>query len=137
MALITREQLLSATTIPQERIDVPELGGVVNVRGMTGRERDAWEASLMTGRGRRREVNTDNLRAKLVVKCLVDEQGQRVFRDEDADLVGNIRVDVISRIFNVAQRLSGITDEDVEELGKPSEPETSASSSSSSPSNSA
>lgn len=117
-SILNRDALLAATELPRELIEIPELGGAVYVQGMSGRDRDSFEASLVTGRGKKRDVSTDNVRAKLAVRCLVDEAGNRLFKDHEADLLGGIRVDVLSRIFNAAQRLSGITDEDVDEMGK-------------------
>jgi hypothetical protein len=129
-----RETLLGATAPPQEIVAIPQLGIDVTVRGMTGVERDAFEASCFEGRGKKRDFNMKNLRAKLVAYCCVDEHGHRVFSDADAVALGEVRADVIDRVFGVAQRLSGMKDEDVDELGRPSEnPIRSPSSSSVSP----
>jgi hypothetical protein len=126
--VLSRDALLKAIAVPTERIDIPELGGVVIVRGMTGQERDEFESSLIVGRGRRRDVDTSNIRAKLAVRCLIDEQGGRLFKDEEADALGCVRADVLSRIYTAAQRLSGVTDEDIDEMGKSSKPRTGATS---------
>ncbi len=130
MAVLAKSVLLGATKPPQEIVRIPELGGDVIVRGMTGAERDAFEVSLVEGRGRKREVNLKNLRAKLIAFCCIDENGNRIFSDADADALGNIRADVVNRIYTVAQKLSGISEEDADELGKPVSPTASASSSS-------
>lgn len=126
-----RDVLLGATKPPQETVSVPELGISVVVRGMTGAERDAFEVSLVQGRGRHRDVNLKNLRAKLVTYCCIDEQGARIFTEADADALGRVRADVLNRLYTVAQRLSGITDDDAEELGKPSATATPSATSSS------
>lgn len=123
-SVLSREQLLAAVTLPVERLHIPELGGHVFVRGMTGHERDSWEASLIRGRGKKREVNTQNVRAKLAVRCLCDERGERLFKDHEADLLGGIRVDVLQRIYEAAQRLSGVSDQDADELEQSSAPTT-------------
>jgi len=137
MGLLSRDAVLAATSVPIETVKVPELGGEVRVRGMTGTERDAFEASCVQGRGRKRDFNMQNLRAKMVAYCCVDDDGRRLFTDQDLDRLGAIRADVLDRLFGVAQRLSGMRDEDVEELGQALEsPIASATSSSVSPSNS-
>lgn len=121
MNLLSREALLAAAAskqLPRERFTIPELGGDVIVQGMSGTDRDAWEKSLYRGRGTRRTLETDNIRARLAVRCLVDDQGQRLFGDEDATVLGKLRVDVLQRIFDAAQRLSGVSDEDIDELKK-------------------
>lgn len=137
MAVLTKQMLLGATKPPQEQVNVPELGNgsYVLVRGMTGAERDAFEVSLIEGKGRKRDVNLKNLRAKLIAYCCVDDAGNRIFTEADVDSLGHVRADVMNRIYTVAQRLSGISDEDAEDLGQPSTQTVIASSSSGLPVN--
>lgn len=112
---LNRELLTSerATKIPRERLELPELGGFVYVKGMTGGERDEFEKSCRDTKGRLR----GNTRARLAVRTVVNEDGSRVFTDDEIIMVGRIRVDVLQKVFNLAQKLSGISDADVEELG--------------------
>ena len=132
MSALTKEGLLGLTALPRERLDLPEVGPGehVWVSGMSGRERDAFEASLSKGpKGQRR--NVENFRARLAALCLVDEQGVRLYTAGEAERLGNIRADVLTKIVAVAQRLSGISEGDAEELGKSLDgPEASAGSSS-------
>jgi hypothetical protein len=122
MALLSRSDILRATATPQEMVSLTkELGGDVLVRGMTGVERDAFEASCLEGRGKRRDFNMKNFRAKMVAACCIDDQGHRIFTDADVIALGEVRADVIDKLFSVAQRLSGMRDEDVDELGLGSE----------------
>src|SRR5690554_121558 len=116
MALLSREAILQAQDLPTERVPVPEWGGEVIVRGLTGAERDQFEQSIVETRGKNPKVNLRNIRAKLVVLCCVDEQGNRIFRDEDAEVLGQKSAVALNRVFEVAQRLSGLRPEDVEEL---------------------
>lgn len=123
MALLSKDALLAAASpanLPRQTVDVPELGGSVIVQGMSGAQRDDWERSLMVGRGKRRDVNTENIRARLAVRCLIAEDGKRLFEDSDAAALGGLRVDVLQRIFEVAQQLSGVSDGDIDELKKSS-----------------
>lgn len=134
-----REAILGATSPPTEAVDLrPMLDLTVQVRGMTGSERDAFEASCIEGRGKKRDLNMKNLRAKMVAFCCVDEQGHRVFSDgADVLALGAVRADVVDRLFGVAQRLSGMREEDADELGLSStSPTVSGTSSSPSPSSS-
>jgi hypothetical protein len=119
MQFLSRDALLGerAKAIPRERVEVPELDGVVYVRGMTGKERGEWEASLTKGRGVKARPNTANGRATMLVRCLVDEKGDRIFQNGDADALGDIRVDVLNRLFQVANRLSGSDQEELDEVG--------------------
>lgn len=129
MGVLSKTALLAATVLPRERVEVPELGPgtYVFIQGMSGTDRDAWETSLVRGRGNHRRVDTLNIRAKLLVRCLVNEDGSRMFEPHEADQVGQIRVDVLQRLFEVAQRLSGVSDADADELERRSADETAGS----------
>lgn len=119
--VLNRETILQAEDLQKQYLEIPEWGGGVYVRGMTGKERDQWEASIVKQRGRDTQLNMKNARAKLVVLCTVDEHGNRLFSDTDVELLGNKNAKAIDRIFTLAQELSGIGKDDMEELTKNSE----------------
>ena len=116
--LLTRDQILRAPDIQEETVAVPEWGGNVLVRGMTGAERDAFEASVITGRGANRQVNLQNIRAKLVARSVVDEAGAQIFTEADIEALGGKSALALERLFDVASRLSGIGAVELEELAK-------------------
>lgn len=136
-AALTREVILAQKSLKQETVDVPEWGGTVLVQELTGAERDAFEASNLKKKGKSVEVNTANIRAKLVVLAARAPDGSRLFTDADVEAIGGLGAGPVSRVFAVAARLSGITEEDVEELAGNSAAEPSGDSPSSSPSGSA
>src|SRR4051812_29809096 len=80
---LSRDQILEAKDLETREVDCPEWGGSVLVRALSGRERDAWEASLVQMRGKQQVPQMGNVRAKLVVRCCVDENGERLFSDAD------------------------------------------------------
>lgn len=104
-----------------ERLVVPEWRGAVYVRNLAGRERDAFEDASITGRGKDRRLNLRNIRARLVVMATCDAQGKPLFAERDIGWLGEKSAAALDRIFDVAQRLSRISDDDVEELAKNSE----------------
>ena len=97
------------------------------MQGLTGKERDAFELSCTErrkGKGGKETVTMklDNVRAKLVCRCVVDGPGGGlIFSEADVEALGNKSALELQRVFDVARRLSGLTDEDVEELSKNSE----------------
>lgn len=128
---ISRDEILALIELPWEKVDLPG-GKAVIVQGMTGTERDAFEASLVKRDGRR---NLGNVRARLAIKCIVDKPGgQRLFRENDVDKLGLIRVDVLQKVYAASQRVNGFSDEDVDELEQASAAAAGSGSSSSSPS---
>lgn len=118
-----REQILNSNDLPREKIVVKEWAeDALYVRALTAAERDDFEASCLEEKKEKgktvAKVNMQNLRAKLVARSLVDETGNRVFGDEDIALLGKKSAAVVNRLFEIAQRLSGLTEDDVDELIK-------------------
>jgi len=99
-----------------EDVFVPEWNGIVRMRSMTGRERDALEASAIQGRGRDRQANLRNFRARTVAACAIGDDNKLLFDRTQVEALGNKNAAAINRLFDVAQKLSGISREDVDEL---------------------
>ena len=118
MSLLSKTAILAAQDLQTEDVEVPEWGGTVRVRSFTGRERDAFEASMVRGEGRDRKVDLTNMRARLVGLTVIDETGQRLFTDEEVDLLGAKSGAALDRVFAIAQKLNGLSGADVEELSK-------------------
>lgn len=113
-----REAILAADDRQYDDVEVPEWGGTVRVRGMSGAQRDDYEASIIEQRGNDRKVNLRNARAKLVARCVVDEDGRTMFTTEDISALGRKSAVALERIFDAARRLSGMTEGDVERLAE-------------------
>lgn len=109
--LLTREAILGADDLKREPVEVPEWGGTVYIAMMTGAARDAWEQSLVDGKG---GTNTANIRARLVAACAVDEAGSRLFTEADAEALGRKSSIALERCAKVAQRLNALSSADVE-----------------------
>lgn len=118
MAYLKRDDIMKVQDLTFEEVDVPEWGGQVRVKMMTGSERDAYEASLYELKGQEVKMNRDDVRAKLLVKCLVDENNNRLFTDAEIKMLGKKSSKVLDKLFTVAQRLNAMTDEDVKKLEK-------------------
>ena len=110
---LSKEAILAAEDTRTEEVEVPEWGGSVLVRGMTGRERDDFESSMLIQDGGQAGRDLRNTRAKLVAKCAVDGDGRRLFADDDVAALGEKSAAALVRVFEVAARLSGLDEEDV------------------------
>lgn len=115
---LTRDQILSAPDLQTEDVEVGEWGGVVRVRGLTGAQRDAYEASIVKQVNGKPRMDMENMRAKLVALCIVDEAGNPLFTQADVEKLGQKSGAALQRVFEVAQRLSGLAPEAVEEALK-------------------
>jgi len=116
--VLTRDQILQASDLVREAVAVPEWGGEVLVQALTGSERDAYEATLMQLRGSNPQWNFVNARAKLVARSCVDENGARIFADEDVKALAKKSAAALQRVYDVAMRLSGLSSQDMEDLTK-------------------
>ena len=113
---LSRDDILKAEDITTEEVDVPEWGGTVLVRGMTGQQRDEFEASTAVRRGNQMVQDYANVRAKVVAWCVVNDDGTRMFTASDVHALGEKSGAALDRIFWVASRLSGLSEEDVQSL---------------------
>ena len=115
---LTRDDILRLGQSPPEfaKVEIPEWGGHVFVKAMTGKERDQYEISQVEGKGSNQKVNLLNARAKLVAAVTHDSSKRKMFTKEDVLALGNLNAKPLTRIYKVAQDLSGLTDEDMEEL---------------------
>ena len=139
MGCISKAQTTQAVDLPTERVYVPEWAdgdpsAYVNVRGMTAMEKDLWEASHIpddpgdipekgkeskaAARIRRQKMTKEimiNARARLVSLTAVDDAGARIYGEEDIPMLSKKSGLVIDRIVEVAQRLSGMRQADLDD----------------------
>lgn len=120
MDFLNLDAILNADDIKTEEVEVPEWGGKVLVKGMSGTERDSFEASMIENAGTKNpKLKMENIRAKLLLKTVIDPETKKpLFTAAHLDQLGQKSAAAIDRIYSVAQRLSKISDEDVEELTK-------------------
>lgn len=111
---LSAEQILAASDLETELIDVPEWGGKVYVRGLTAAERDRYDRDLVSidRKGNTSIGRLENIRALLAVRCMVNEDGTRVFKDTQARDLGEKSSVAIGRVWAVATRLSGMNVEE-------------------------
>jgi len=64
----------------------------------------------------RREDEQEESKSELVLLLFADDKGVRIFKDEDLAALGKKSGAALDRLFSVAQRLSGIGVNDVEEM---------------------
>lgn len=128
--LLSRDAILGAQDLKTEDVPVPEWGGTVRVRMMSGIERDAFSNSLLGSEGK---TDLTNYRAKLVAASIVDESGAREFSESDVQALGGKSASALERVFVVADRLNTMGAAAVDTAEKNSLPTPSDASSTGSP----
>ena len=116
MSGLTKEQIFGADDIQRVKLNVPEWGGDIWVQGMNGAQRDRFEASIVQQKTEAKGFNLANIRARLCALTICDEQGVLMFSEKDIDALSRKSAVVLTKIFLVAQQLSGIGDAGVKEL---------------------
>lgn len=117
--LLSRDDILGAQDRKTEDVQVPEWGGTVRVRSLSGAERDAYEAGIVQVRGDgSRKFTLSNARARLVSLSVCGEDGERVFTDADIAKLGEKSAAALERVFDVALHLSGLSEGDIEEMAE-------------------
>lgn len=123
-----RDLVLNTNDVVIEKVETPGwILPYVYVRSIGANERDAYEKSLLVDRQIRtkkgktttkKDVDTNGARAKLCVIaiCKGANNPERVFKDSDAELIANKNSAAIGKIFDVASRLCGLSNDDVDEL---------------------
>ena len=101
-----RDQILGVIDLPLKEIAVPAWGDDVTVwlRTMSVAERDRMfmlARDLSTG-----QLDPENFRAKVLVFCICDAEGNRLFREDEADLLGQKSAEAIVLLYNEARALN-------------------------------
>lgn len=118
MDLLTKEQIIASEDLNHEDVEVPEWGGSVRVTAMSGSARDAFEDTLVKRVGDKVEQDLGNYRAKVCAACMVDESGTRMFSAKEVRALGDKSAIALERVFDVADRLNGLTRGSVETAAK-------------------
>jgi hypothetical protein len=106
-----KDLILQADDLPTRCLHIPEWKTTVRIRTLTGGERDRFE-------GRQARDPYTDVRARLAVLCMVDEDGRNLFSEEDIPALSAKSSKALDRIFAASVQLNGISKQDLEELKK-------------------
>lgn len=113
--LLDRAAIFASDDHILERVDVPEWGGFVYCKTLGGAERDDFEQEHLDEKGNRKS-RVANIRANLVARTVCDGDGNLLFGPGDVKALGKKNAKPLDRLFEVAMRLSGLSDKDIEDL---------------------
>jgi hypothetical protein len=113
-----RDKIMAANDRQRQPVHVPEWDCTVHIAVMSGDDRDQYEQLVVSRMKDGKLTDARGIRAQLLVRTLVTDDGARIFSDGDAELLGTKSAAVIARLAELAQKLNGLTDRDVEDLAK-------------------
>lgn len=113
-----RDRIIATNDTQSELVNVPEWGVDIEIRGMSGAARAQMTQAAADNEG---GVNYVRMMPNIVIGCVFDpETGERVFNDDDHEIVMEKSGSALDNIVKVAMRLSGFGDKAVDEAGKDS-----------------
>jgi spore maturation protein CgeB len=110
---LSKAAILAASDVRTEKVAVPEWGGDVHIKTLSGTERDAFEDGYSNEKMK-------NFRPRFLVLTLCDDKGDRLFTDAEVDALGKKSSTVLAKLFEKAWALNAFRAEDVDALGKDS-----------------
>ena len=124
--MIDRDTFLKPIPRRRERVPLPEFGNghACWVYGWTAGERTAWEKEFQKPNGKTDKAKQNEIRERLVVRCVRDDNGQPLFTNDDLEAIRQQDAAVVERIVNAALTITGVTENDIEELAGNSEATT-------------
>jgi len=101
--MLSRESIKAAAQSPKmTTVDLPAWGGQVNVRVMSGTERNSWEQSITDAN----QKTVANFREQLLVRTVCDDQGNRIYTDSDVDELSACSAPELSTLYDAAAELN-------------------------------
>lgn len=107
--LLTAADILAADDIRSIEVEIPQWGGSVRVRGLSGKLRSQLEQKISS------KANFGDIKMLVVLNCTIDEAGKPLFSNSQRPALEEKSADAIELIFEAACRLSGIGDKQVQE----------------------
>ncbi|MGH7206836.1 MAG: hypothetical protein ACREI2_11575 [Nitrospiraceae bacterium] len=103
---LSREQILASRKDRKPvRLEVPEWGGEVYVRVLSAADQMAISEGLPPSK----------VPIRILLHCLVDEGGERIFADGDQDELAREDFPIILRVFSFVAKLNGLSTKELDE----------------------
>lgn len=119
MDYLSRDQILGADDLTRATVDVPEWGGTLLVRALTGAERGRLESGALKQRGAAvafQPQSLETVRGLVVSMAAIDAEGRQLFTFRDVVALSEKSGAALERVFDVVAALSGITEAAISEL---------------------
>lgn len=116
--MLTKDQILGADDLPTKMVHIPEWDGNVNLKSLNGYEREELERLITEFKTKGKCSGGQAVRAVSAALSIVDENGNRVFSDDDIPSLAQKSGSALDRILDEVLSHNGMTQRDAEELKK-------------------
>lgn len=114
---LSKEAIFAAKDTEVHEIEVPEWGGTILLRSMTGAQRNNYE-HWAHQQSKADSPDYRGIRERLISCCAVDESGSPLFTEEDIAALAAKNSEVIDRLHEQCQKLCGMDADAVEDAAK-------------------
>jgi len=123
---LTRDDILSIDDVVKFAVEVPEWGGTIYIKVLSGAEKESFETFTQRrlsgmgtdGKQDLSKVDIRQVRVTLLQMAIVDSTGNRLFTTDDLGKLNQKNGTVIERLVAIAQKHNGMTKESAEEIAK-------------------
>ena len=116
MTTTSRDELLRGPC--RRHRDVAVNGSQFRIQSLTEREKSRFETALLSKSGGVAKARLQDATRRLLVLCLVDDDGHRLLEDGDVDALGDVDGAITSGLYTACREHCGFEEGDVEELAK-------------------
>ena len=109
--MLNRDLILKAKDLKTVDVDIPEWGGSIRLQTMTGYARQEYYRTTAGKDG-----TPKNVMEALIVACAIDDKGQPLFSKADVSELSQKSSIAISRVFEAAAELNGLTQKAVDDI---------------------
>ena len=116
----TKDAILAVRDLNHQDVYVEEWELTVRIRELTGTERGLFDKSVTQVTASKDgnfdvQVEAHKLRLSLVALTLVDESNERIFSEDEMHSLGEKSSKVITRLYEISSKLSGLSADSAEE----------------------
>lgn len=108
--VLSRQAILEADDLPTETVAVPEWGGDVQIRVMSGLDRIKYETAITT--------NKEDVIVALLAVTLCDEGGKLLFETADIAALASKSSKALARVFDRAIAFNKLRPADTDQAEK-------------------
>lgn len=108
--MLSRDSVLTASDATFSTVDVPEWGGQVRIRQLTGKQQEI--TNKINDAKCAEPISFGGYAAAIVCYGCIDESGKRLFLDTDAKAIGERDASAVNRVALAIMKLSGATIEE-------------------------
>jgi hypothetical protein len=119
---LTREQILSNKSFRSKTIEIPEWGGEVRLKAMSGADREAMESVVSEDVGGKLQIKKGvSYMAEMLLRTWCDDDGNLLFKPDEINLIQEKDSVILARIFKVAAEVNGLSGDEEKVIEKNSE----------------